>query len=85
MGCFVHLVHVMGFIPPYSNKGLYISPTPSSVLHPTPCVCVCACAIVCVCDCVCVCVHCVCRGGCTYVCVLVNLACFTATLVRCGP
>ena len=56
------------------------------------CVCVCVrvrvCARVCVCVCVCVHVCALCMrgyGGCMYACVLVNLAYFTATLVRCGP
>ena len=70
MGCFVHLVHVMGFIPPYSNKGLnlYISPTPPSLLHLIP-LCVCVCVCVCACVRVCACVH-VCVCVCVCVCIV---------------
>ena len=40
---------------------------------------------VCVCVCVCVCTCIVYAGVVVHVCILVNLAYFTAILVRCGP
>ena len=45
------------------------------ILYSSLCVCASVCVRACVCV-LCVYMFCVCRGGCTYVCVLVNLTCF---------